>query len=78
MPGSSSVVPLGANRIKQRLKNFWQWSSLSPGHSTFEELIGSCVFEEDGTVNDPIMVTELTAHSYVLAAEIYLHCRVYR
>lgn len=33
---------------------------------------------EDGTVTDPAAVTELTAYAWVPAADIYLHCRLYR
>jgi hypothetical protein len=77
-PDSQLVVRLGADRLAKRLQNFWQWSTLSHGHQTYEELIASNKLGEDGKVCDPAAVTELTAYAWVPAAEIYLNCRVYR
>ena len=74
----STVIKLGADRLLKRLKNFWQWSDLSPGHATTQDLFDSCVLDEQGKVSDRATVTQLTAHAWVPAAEIYLHCRFYR
>ena len=72
------MVPIAAVKLKERLQNLWQWSDLSLGHASADELLASCVLDEKGQVNDPVKVTELSAHAWVPAAEIYLHCRVYR
>jgi hypothetical protein len=64
--------------MRNILTNFWQWSEVSKGYRYADELMDSCVLDEDGKVFDPVKVTELSAHSWVPAAEIYLHMRVYR
>lgn len=72
------MVRLAARRLANRLATFWQWSTLSEGHRTYEEIMASWKLGEDGTVTDPAAVTELTAYAWVPAADIYLHCRLYR
>ncbi|KAK0703672.1 fungal-specific transcription factor domain-containing protein [Lasiosphaeria miniovina] len=74
----SIVVPEAASRIQDRLANFWQWSDASPGHPSTAALMESCVLDKDGKVSDSVRVTELSAHSWIPAAEIYLHMRVFR
>lgn len=64
--------------IEQRLHNFWQWSDLSKGYATSQELLDSCELDENGKVSSCIKVTELVAESYVAAAQIYLYCRLLR
>jgi hypothetical protein len=63
---------------RKRLSNLQQWSEHSDGYPTFQDLLDSCIFCDDGKVTNPVSVTELTAHAWVAAAEIYLHCRFYR
>jgi hypothetical protein len=62
----------------ERLNNFWQWSDLSYGYVTSQELIDSCILNEDGHVSDPIKATELLGETYAAAAQIYLYCRLMR
>jgi hypothetical protein len=64
--------------IRDKLADLRQWSSLSQGHDSTAKLMESCLLGEDGKVSDPVSVTELSAHAWVPAAEIYLHCRVFR
>ena len=72
------MVPLAAMKIRDSLRDFWQWSDLSAGHKSVEDLMDSCVLGADGKVQDPVKVTELSAHAWVPAAEMYLHMRVFR
>ncbi|KAL1835889.1 hypothetical protein VTJ49DRAFT_5910 [Mycothermus thermophilus] len=75
----STVVPTAASVLRKKLRNFWQWSEHSQGYSSSEELFDSCTnLDENGHVTDAVKVTELSAHAWVPAAEIYLHCRVFR
>ncbi|CAP65460.1 uncharacterized protein PODANS_6_9613 [Podospora anserina S mat+] len=67
-----------ANGIKDILSNFRQWSALSNGYNTFQELLDSCELNDKGKVNTEAKVTELIGESYVAAAQIYLQCRVFR
>lgn len=76
-PGSR-IVPVAALKIRDRLAKFWQWSDDSFGYPSGDELMESCVLDEEGKIDDPIKVTELSAYSWVPAAEMYLHMRVYR
>lgn len=64
--------------ITTRLENFWQWSDLSEGHASSQDLIDSCNLDENGKVFSPVKVTELIAETYVAAAQIYLFCRLLR
>ena len=66
------------NAIGGRLNNFWQWSDLSEGYVTSEELLNSCNLDETGKVFSHVKVTELIAETYVAAAQIYLYCRLLR
>lgn len=72
------ILPLGAAKLKERLTNFRQWSELSLGYASPEELLDSCQLDENGLVNCPTKVTELTGESWVAAAQIYLQCRCFR
>lgn len=75
------VITLAAERIAKRLSNFHQWSDLSPGYSDLEALIsdcGECLDAATGKVNDAAMLTDLTGHAWIAAAQIYLQCRLYR
>lgn len=74
---SSTILPIGALKLEERLTNFRQWSDLSPGYATTKELLESCEFE-DGLVTCPAKVTDLTGESWVAAAQIYLQCRFFR
>ncbi|KAJ8125883.1 hypothetical protein O1611_g7755 [Lasiodiplodia mahajangana] len=53
-------------------------SELSEGYETTKELLDACVLDHNGTVQCATKVTELTAATWVQAAEIYLYCRFYR
>lgn len=76
---STIVIPKAAKVLEGRLKDFWQWSEFSEGYRTTEDLLESCILEEDtGQVSDPLKVIELTAECYVLSAQLYLQCRLFR
>ena len=75
------VIILAAERIEKRLSSFHQWSDLSPGYPILETLISDCdrfMDTETNKVNDPAMLTDLTGHAWIAAAQIYLQCRLYR
>lgn len=74
----STVVPIAGKIIEDRLDGFHQWSDLSEGHASAEDLLASCILDLDGKVSCAVAVNELTAESYVAMAQIYLHCRVFR
>jgi hypothetical protein len=74
----SRIVPVAALKIRNRLAKFWQWSDGSAGYHCGDELMQSCVLDQEGKINDSVKVTELSAYSWVPAAEMYLHMRVLR
>jgi hypothetical protein len=74
----STIFPQGAEVIKQRLINFRQFSELSEGYETRKALLDSCKLNSDGKVDSSVKVTELTAETWVAAAQIYLYCRFFR
>ena len=74
----STVIPHGAKRIEARLKVFRQWSDLSEGYATVEEMFDACVLDSEGKVDSAAMVTDLTGQTYVQTALLYLYCRFYR
>jgi len=74
----STIIPRGAEKIKERLHNFYQWSDLSLGYKSTEELLSSCDLDDFGKVTTATKVTELTGEAWVAAAQIYLYCRFYR
>ncbi|KAK4449072.1 fungal-specific transcription factor domain-containing protein [Podospora aff. communis PSN243] len=74
----STIVPLAALKVRNRLAKFWQWSDDSLGYASGDELMQSCVLDEHGKVFDPVKVTDLSAYAWVPTAEMYLHMRVYR
>ncbi|KAJ8114274.1 hypothetical protein ONZ43_g4941 [Nemania bipapillata] len=74
----SEVIPPAGHEIEAVLENFWQWSDLSEGYTTSQELFDSCELDEHGKVNTAVKVTELVGESYVCAAQIYLQCRLFR
>ncbi|KAI1194150.1 fungal-specific transcription factor domain-containing protein [Nemania serpens] len=76
-PGSEVIPPVG-HEIEDVLENFWQWSDLSDGYATSQELFDSCELDEHGKVNTAAKVTELVGESYACAAQIYLQCRLFR
>jgi hypothetical protein len=61
-----------------QLTNFRQTSEVSDGYATTQELLDACVLDDNGLVQCPIKVTELTGETWVQAAQIYLYCRFYR
>jgi len=71
-------MPLGAKKIEEILTNFRQWSQLSCGSMTGEELLASCKLNDKGEVDCPIKITELGGEAWVAAAQIYLQCRFFR
>lgn len=75
---SSVVIPAVGRELEKKLRNLWQWSDLSEGYSTSEELLASCVLDERGLVTTPTKVTELVGESYAAAAQLYLQCRLFR
>ncbi|KAK0744873.1 fungal-specific transcription factor domain-containing protein [Apiosordaria backusii] len=77
-PASGPVQLPVARKIKDKLNNFRQWSDLSEGYQTSQELLDSCELDENGKVATNVKVTELIGESYVAAAQIYLQCRVFR
>ena len=74
----STILPHGAAKIEERLENFHQWSELSQGYVSSENLIRSCILDAYGKVNSPAKVTDLTGETWIIAAKLYLHCRFYR
>jgi hypothetical protein len=72
------IIPHGAEEIEQRLIDFRQFSELSEGYETRQALLDSCELNWDGKVNSSVKVTELTAETWVAAAQIYLSCRFFR
>lgn len=55
-----------------------QWSELSPGYRSKEELLESCQLDADGKVTSAAMVTDLTGEIWLVTVQMYLHCRFYR
>ncbi|KAL8714149.1 MAG: hypothetical protein Q9220_001877 [cf. Caloplaca sp. 1 TL-2023] len=74
----SLVISLGAKKLEERLINFHQESDLSRGYPSAEALLASCELNIDGKIDSSIKMTELTGETYVEAAQIYLHCRLFR
>ncbi|PGH15722.1 hypothetical protein AJ80_05430 [Polytolypa hystricis UAMH7299] len=74
----SRIYPLGAKTIADRLAKLCQWSELSEGYETPEELFDSCTLDANGHVQTIVKVTELTAEAWRAAAQIYLQCRFFR
>lgn len=73
------MAPIYAAKvISKGLKTFHQWSELSEGYPSAEELLRSCDLDENGKVQTATKVTELTGETWVAAAQIYLHCRLLR
>lgn len=64
--------------IGEKLVGFRQWSEISAGFPSEQELLDSCVLNENGQVSTKAEVTDLTAQAWVSAAQIYLQCRFYR
>jgi hypothetical protein len=62
----------------KQLTNFRQTSELSNGYDSTDELLASCILDNDGLVQCATKVTELTAETWVHAAKIYLCCRFFR
>ncbi|KAF2970095.1 hypothetical protein GQX73_g3416 [Xylaria multiplex] len=75
---TSPIFSPAADAILNQLANFRQTSELSQGYETTKELLDACLLDNDGKVQCAIKITELTAATWVQAAEIYLHCRFYR
>jgi hypothetical protein len=73
-----TIIPLGAEKIGEQLVNLRQWSELSKGFDSVQDLLDACVLGADGKVGCPARVTELTAETWVQAAQIYLYCRFFR
>lgn len=69
---------LGGQALMRLLARLRQWSELSSGPASVEELMEACELDEHGKVDCPVRVTELIAETYILSAEIYLHCRLFR
>jgi len=72
------ILPHGARKLEERLTNFYQWSDLSPGYATSQELLDACELDANGQVTCPAKITELTAETWVAGAHIYLQCRFFR
>ena len=72
------IIPRGAAKLEERLRSFRQWSELSEGYATPEELLDSCVLDDKGKVDCPAKIIDLTGETWVAAAQIYLLCRFYR
>ncbi|KAK0659141.1 fungal-specific transcription factor domain-containing protein [Cercophora samala] len=77
---SSMVQQIVADQIRDILNNFRQWSALSNGYETIQDLLDECESSDldKGKVTTETKVTELIGESYVAAAQIYLQCRVFR
>jgi hypothetical protein len=74
----SQMLPMGARVIDNKLINFQQWSELSEGYKTTQELLDSLHIDLHGLVFTNVQVTELSAEAWVQACRIYLHCRFFR
>ncbi|OQV03217.1 Fungal specific transcription factor domain-containing protein isoform 4 [Cladophialophora immunda] len=74
----SSILPHAADAIMTQLTNFRQVSELSRGYETTDELLNACILDDRALVQCATKVTELTAETWVQAAQIYLCCRFYR
>jgi hypothetical protein len=72
------IIPYGAEEIERRLIDFRQFSDFSDGCETRQALLDSCSLNSDGKVDCQAKVTELTAETWVAAAQIYLYCRFFR
>ncbi|KKY25351.1 hypothetical protein UCRPC4_g01829 [Phaeomoniella chlamydospora] len=74
----SPILIHAAEKLQARLSGFAQWSEESEAHLSPADLFASCMPGFDGKVTTAAEVTQLTAESYVAAAQIYLHCRFFR
>jgi hypothetical protein len=55
-----------------------QWSEISPGYQSKEELLESCQLDSESKVTSAAMVTDLTGEIWIATVRMYLHCRFYR
>jgi hypothetical protein len=72
------VIPHAANTIQERLDNIRQWSEISSGYQSKDELFDQCQLDANGKVTSAAMVTDLTGEIWIVTVKMYLHCRYYR
>lgn len=75
---NSQVYLEAAKVIHERLGRLRQWSEISDGYQSAEELFDSCTLDSSSHVQTVAKVTELTAEAWRTAAQIYLVCRFFR
>lgn len=81
MRPDSVVIPITGREIERVVNAMWQWTPISENsHPNSQAVIESCQksLNKDGKVTTAAEVTELTAESYLAAAQIYLQCRLFR
>lgn len=74
----AEIWPIVAGKVRTRLERVEQWSELSPGYSNAQDLLDSCILDDDGLVKTKEEATDLIAQCYIQAALIYLECRFFR
>lgn len=72
------MIPHAADTIQERLDNIRQWSEISSGYQSKDELFGLCELDANGKVTSAAMVTDLTGEIWIVTVKMYLHCRYYR
>ena len=77
---TSDVYPKAVEFIMNEIKTFHQWSELSPDYryESKQQLLDSCILDEDGRVTDAARATLLGAEAHAASIRIYLHCRFLR
>ncbi|KAL9108763.1 MAG: hypothetical protein Q9227_006559 [Pyrenula ochraceoflavens] len=76
---SSPTIPIAAHAILTRLSTMTQWSNLSTTTPSLDVLLTIHSLDpETGKITTPTANVDFTALSYVLTAQIYLHCRLLR
>lgn len=72
------VIPVLGQTILDRISRLVQWSELSAGFESTEELLEACTTNAEGKIEEPWEMVALGAECWKQAAQIYLLCRLFR
>lgn len=72
------MIPVLAQTILNRIERLVQWSDLSGGYASTEELLDACPTNSEGHIEEPWQMVALGAECWKKAAQIYLLCRLLR
>jgi hypothetical protein len=74
----SRMLVLGVQAIEETIISLRQRSEISEGYPNTDLLLQSCRLDQNGLVQSPEEVVNLTAEAWRQATLIYLRCRFYR